>query len=314
MNTKNFFKTTMLLMGLTSVTFLTSCDKDDDDTPKQQSITEIVVNGADFTILEAAVVKAELATTLQTTQNLTVFAPTDAAFTAAGLTLAAVNSKTKAELQALLGYHVLTSRIPSTGVPAGPNAAVPTFSTGTVFATKNANGVFINGVKVVTADVAASNGIIHVVDRVIVPPAGNIVATAQATPALSYLVAAVLRADASGTSISGALSAAGPLTVFAPTNQAFIDAGFPTIASIQAADPNTLKNILLYHVIGSRVYSSDLTEGAQPTTVGGGKVTIKLAGGAKVRGISNTADSNIQITDITTTNGVVHVIDKVLLP
>ncbi len=314
MNTTNFIKKTVLLMGLASVFFLSSCDKDDDDTPALQSITQIVVNSPDFTILEAAVVKAELATILETTPNLTVFAPNDAAFTAAGITLAVVNSKTKAELQALLGYHVLTSLVPSSGVPAGPNAEVTTYSAGKIYATRNANGVFINGVKVVTADVAAKNGIIHIVDRVIVPPAGNIVATAQATPALSYLVAAVLRADASGTSISGALSAAGPLTVFAPTNQAFIDAGFPTIASIQAADPNTLKNILLYHVIGSRVYSSDLTEGAQPTTVGGGKVTIKLAGGAKVRGLSNTADSNIAITDITTTNGVVHVIDRVLLP
>ncbi len=313
MNTTKFIRKSALLLGVSSVLFLSSCDKDD-DAPAPQNITEIVVNTADFSLLKTAVVRAGLDGTLATTPNLTVFAPNNAAFTAAGLTEAVINSTPVATLQAILQYHVLGSKVSSTDVPAGPNAEVATLATTKVFATKNSSGVFINGVKVISADVSASNGVIHVIDRVLIPPAGNIVATAQANANLTYLVAAVLRADASGTSISGALSAAGPLTVFAPTNQAFIDAGFPTIASIQAADPNTLKNILLYHVIAARVFSSDLSEGAQPTTAQGGKVTIKLAGGAKVRGLSNTGDSNIAITDILATNGVVHVIDKVLLP
>jgi uncharacterized surface protein with fasciclin (FAS1) repeats len=314
MNTIKSFKLPAAMLALTFGILFTSCDKDDDDTPAQKNITETVVASADFSLLETAVLRAGLEGTLATTPNLTVFAPTNAAFTAAGLNEAAINATPVATLQAILSYHVLPTTVSSANVPAGPNAAVTTLNGQSIFATKNTNGVFVNGVKVVTADVAASNGVIHAIDRVLFPASGNIVATAQANPNLSYLVAAVLRADASGTSISGALSAAGPLTVFAPTNQAFIDAGFPTIASIQAADPNTLKNILLYHVVAARVFSSDLTEGAQPTTAQGGKVTIKLAGGAKVRGASNTADSNITITDIVTTNGVVHVIDRVLLP
>jgi uncharacterized surface protein with fasciclin (FAS1) repeats len=114
--------------------------------------------------------------------------------------------------------------------------------------------------------------------------------------------------------VATALSAAGPLTVFAPTNQAFINANFATIASIQAADPATLTRILTYHVIAARVLSSDLTESATPTTLNGGTVTITLSGGAKVKGIGNTTASNITSADIITTNGVVHVIDQVLLP
>jgi uncharacterized surface protein with fasciclin (FAS1) repeats len=313
MYTTNLIRKAGLFLAIASVSFLSSCDKDD-DTPAAQNITQVVVNGANFSLLEAAVVRAGLADTLANTPNLTVFAPDNDAFTAAGLNEAAINALPIETLKAVLRYHVLTARVPSGSVPAGPNAEVTTYGGGKIFATRGTAGVFINGVKVKTADVSASNGVIHVVSRVLFPPSGNIVATAQANPNLSYLVEAVLRADASGTSISGALSAAGPLTVFAPTNQAFIDAGFPTIASIKAADPNTLKNILLYHVVAARVFSSDLTEGAQPTTAQGGKVTIKLAGGAKVRGASNTTDSNITITDIVTTNGVVHVIDKVLLP
>jgi len=313
MKRMHHFKKISFLLLLSSVVLVSSCNKDD-DAPAAQNITQIVVSSPDFSLLKTAVVRAGLDGTLATTQNLTVFAPNNAAFTAAGLTEAVINSTPVATLQAILQYHVLGTKVISSAVPAGPNAEVATLGGVKLFATKNANGVYVNGVKVITADVSASNGVIHVIDRVLTPPAGNIVVTAQAVPTLSYLVAAVLRADASGTSISGALSAAGPLTVFAPTNQAFIDAGFPTIASINAADPNTLKNILLYHVIAARVFSSDLTEGAQPATAQGGKVTIKLAGGAKVRGISNTGDSDIAITDIVTTNGVVHVINKVLLP
>ncbi|MBY0535780.1 MAG: fasciclin domain-containing protein [Chitinophagaceae bacterium] len=302
-----------LFLALFSTTMV-ACEKDEDNTNNPGTITDVVVNGASFTLLEKAVVRAELATTLATTQNLTVFAPTDEAFINAGLTEAVINSKSKEELQEVLKYHVLTSKIPASSVPAGPNAAVATFGGKNIYVTKSGANVFVNGVQVVTADVAASNGVIHVVNRVIVPPAGNIVQTAQAVPTLSYLVAAVLRADASGTSISGALSGAGPLTVFAPTNDAFIAAGYPTIASINAEDPNKLKNILLYHVIGARVYSSDLTEGAQPVTLQGGKVTITLSGGAKVKGATNTSATVIASTDITTTNGVVHVINGVLLP
>lgn len=313
MKRMHHFKKISFLLILSSVFLVSSCNKDD-DAPAAQNITQIVVSSPDFSLLKTAVVRAGLDGTLATTQNLTVFAPNNAAFTAAGLTEAVINSTPVATLQAILQYHVLGTKVTSSAVPVGPNAEVATLSGVKLFATKSANGVFVNGVKVITADVSASNGVIHVIDRVLTPPAGNIVVTAQAVPTLSYLVAAVLRADASGTSISGALSAAGPLTVFAPTNQAFIDAGFPTIASINAANPNTLKNILLYHVIAARVFSSDLTEGAQPATAQGGKVTIKLAGGAKVRGISNTADSDIVITDIVTTNGVVHVINKILLP
>ncbi len=313
MKSTHHIKTFSYLVLVSAMLFISSCNKDDDK-PAPKNITQIVVDGADFSLLETAVLTAQLEGVLANTPNLTVFAPTNAAFLAAGYTEAVIKNTSKTALQALLQYHVLSSIVTSGNVPAGPNAEVATLGGVKLFTTRGANGVFINGVKVTTADVSAANGVIHIIDRVLVPPAGNIVATAQAVPTLSYLVAAVLRADASGTSISGALSAAGPLTVFAPTNQAFIDAGFPTIAAINAADPNTLKNILLYHVIGARVFSSDLTEGAQPTTVQGSKITIKLAGGAKVRGNANIADAGISITDIVTTNGVVHVIDKVLIP
>ncbi|MEP6950484.1 MAG: fasciclin domain-containing protein [Ginsengibacter sp.] len=102
--------------------------------------------------------------------------------------------------------------------------------------------------------------------------------------------------------------------MYLPTNNAFRAAGFATINDINAADPNTLTGILTYHVIAGRVFSSDLADGAQPATLNGGKVTIGLTTGATVKGNSNASPSNIIITNIVATNGVIHVIDKVLLP
>lgn len=303
---------------------ITGCDKDDDDdNGMQMNVTQIVVNDPQFSLLEAAVTKAGLANTLATTANITVFAPDNDAFKKLDLNgdgtadldteakIMALDNSGVALLTAVLQYHVLGSKVTSGNVPAGPNAEITTLGGKKAFATRNSAGVFINGVKVKKADVNATNGVIHVIDRVLLPPAGNIVETAAANPNFTFLVAAAQRA---GTDIVNALTAAGPLTVFAPTNQAFIDAGFPTIAAIQAADPNVLKPILLYHVIGARVFSSDLTEGAQPTTAGGGKLTITLAGGAKVKGNGNAQASGIVATDIVTTNGVIHVINGVLLP
>ena len=311
-----------------AVAFFTACDSDDDVIPTPApSITDLVVNGNNTTLLEAAVKKAGLATTLASTANLTVFAPDDDAFRALDLNGDGTREvDTEAKIQALdatgtalltevLEYHVYRQRVPAASVPAGPNAAIEMLSEENAYVTRNAAGVFINGTKVETADLEASNGVVHVIGRILIPSGGqNIVDLAQANPNLTYLVAAVLRANASGTNIAEALSAAGPLTVFAPTNDAFIAAGFPTIASIEAADPATLKNILLYHVVPGRVFSSDLTNGAQPATAGGGTVTITLNGGATVKGNGNTGASNIIATDFLAENGVIHTIDNVLLP
>jgi uncharacterized surface protein with fasciclin (FAS1) repeats len=143
---------------------------------------------------------------------------------------------------------------------------------------------------------------------------GNIVATAQGNANLSLLVAAVLRASQGDVNVATVLSGTGPFTVFAPTNKAFSDAGFGTVAAINAADPNVLTSILTYHVIAARVFSSDLVNNSTPTTVNGGTVKITLTGGPKVLGKTNIKPSNIVITDILATNGVVHVIDQVLLP
>lgn len=304
-----------LFIAFIALSTFSSCKKDDNNLPATPgTITDVVSANSQFSVLKAAVVKAGLATTLSSTGPFTVFAPSDAAFNAAGITMNTVSTLSADQLKAILLYHTLPATVKAADVPAGPNAVVTTAGGDAVYVTSNSKGVFVNGVPVVKADIAASNGVIHSLGGVLMPPAGNIVEVAQADTTFSYLVAAVLRAGQGTTNVAQVLTGAGPYTVFAPTNNAFRAAGFATIADINNADPNTLAGILTYHVVSGRVFSSDLTDGVQPATLNGGKVTIVLTSGATVKGNSNTSPSKIVAANIVATNGVIHVIDQVLLP
>lgn len=264
---------------------------------------------ATFHLLSFAIAKAGLADDLNDPKfAYTLFAPTDEAFAAIGLgTRDAISGVPQEKLKSILLYHVLGSKVMASQVPT-TYTELTMLSNAKAYIIRRGSAVFINGTAVVSADIAAKAGVIHAIDRVLLPPAGTIVDVAAANPNFTYLVAAVQRAG-----LVGALSGPGPLTVFAPTNQAFIDAGFPTIASIQAAPPSALIPILTYHVVAGRVFSSDLTNGQTVTMLSGGTTTVMLTSGAQIDG-NNSAPSNIIQTDIMATNGVVHVIDRVLLP
>ena len=309
------FTSIFLSSSLFFLIIFSSCKKDDAPALIDTSITAQVVSSANLSLLEAAVIKAELTGTLSGAGPFTVFAPTDAAFAASGITLSTINSLDTADLEAILLYHVLTSEVGSGSVPAGPNAKVITAGGDSVFVTKNLSGVYVNGVMVSQADIDASNGVIHLISSVLIPPSGNIVETAQSLSDFTFLVAAVLRASQGSTNVAAILSSNGPFTVFAPTNDAFIDAGFADIAAINAASPDFLAAVLTYHVIPGRIFSSDLTNGAQPQMASGDTVTIGITGsGATVKGIGNGTASNIIGANVMARNGVIHVIDQVLLP
>jgi uncharacterized surface protein with fasciclin (FAS1) repeats len=307
---------------ISAVLSIASCKKNNDNNNSAGTITDVVVNGANFNTLESAVTKAGLQATLSGAGPFTVFAPSDAAFTASGITTAALNALTPAQVQALLLYHTLNSRIPAANVPAGPNAKVTTASGDSVFVTKNAAGVFINGIKVEQADISASNGVIHQIGRVLFPPTGNIVATAQAAGSgLDSLVKAIVRANngAGGDPNLIATLQSATITVFAPTNAAFTQLlGALGLSDINQIPVNTLLAVLRYHVVAGRAFSSDLANGPLPM-LAGGNTTVNLTngtgGGPTVLGNGNGGNkSNIVGTNIMARNGVVHVIDRVLLP
>ncbi len=315
MQIKNYFKR-IGAMTLATALFIsfTGCEDDDPAPLQQDDIVAIVVNNPDFSYLEAAVLRAGLADTLKT-QGLTVFAPTNAAFVAAGFpTEAAITAADVNVLKAVLRYHVLTSIVKAADVPAGPNAEVTTYGGGKIFATRNASGVFINGIKVDQADLSAKNGVIHVINKVLLPPAANIAGVAIANPNFARLVQALTK-----TGLVPAVNGADVRTVFAPTNAAFVTAGFDStaIANADAATVTALSDVLKFHVLNGRAFSSDITNGGTAATLLTGKSITFAINGASItaKGAGNGTNSAlISPANIMATNGVIHVIDRVLLP
>ncbi len=292
-----------------AATLFTSCKKDEPVTPTVKNIAETVASDPNFSLLSQAVTKAGLASALSS-GSLTVFAPDNTAFAAAGISSATINSLTATQVADLLKYHVVGAKVVSGSVPASDT--VKSLLGTYIYASKNANGVFVNGIKVKTADVQASNGVIHVISSVLTPPTQTIAAIASAEPNLSLLLTAVSRAG-----LAGAVSAPGKYTVFAPTNAAFIAAGFPDAASINAAPISAVAAIVKAHIIETNVFASDLIQGQTAATLQSGvSLTIGTTPpSVKISSSTNPASNIIAPAgvNITATNGVVHLIDRVLL-
>jgi uncharacterized surface protein with fasciclin (FAS1) repeats len=272
------------------------------NTPAPQDITDVAIGDARFTTLVAALQKADLVSTLKGAGPFTVFAPTNDAFRVAGIT--DLNAYTKEQLRPILLTHVLGARVAAADVQSG---AANTAASNQIFLSKNSSGVFVNGnSKVINADVPASNGIIHVIDNVILPPSQNIVQIAAGNANFKTLVSLVQQADLAAT-----LSGAGPFTVFAPTDAAFTEL-FKTV-NPASLTKQQITDILRYHVVPGRVFSTDLANGEVQTANPTGKVTVSLASGVVIKG-KTSGDSKVTGANILGTNGVIHVIDKVLLP
>ncbi len=294
-----------------------SCDNNDDTA--DNTITEIAVKNSNLKMLAQALTRTDLATTLQGAGPFTVFAPTDAAFTAFLKTTpyATVNDVPKEILTQILLNHVVTGSVKSSALSTG---YIKTLAKGSASATNTlsmyvdiTSGVKLNGgANVTIADVMASNGVIHIVDAVIGLP--TIVTHAAANTNFSTLVS-LLNRNGQPNFIE-ALSGPGPFTVFAPTNAAFAALNTELApGGIASVSPANLTKVLQYHVASGNVLAATLTEGQMitPILTPAQKFTIQLAGGAKIKD-ANGKISTIIITDVQCTNGVIHAIDKVLMP
>jgi transforming growth factor-beta-induced protein len=277
-----------------------------------------------FSTLVAAVVQAGLLPTLLSTDNeLTLFAPTNEAFTAAGITaLPANTTEGNALLTSILAYHVIAgaSEIKAADIATGPSSAA-TFGGGKIYLSKGSAGVFINGTTQVTAtDIQASNGIVHVINKTLVPPTQTIAEivfanTTASSPQFTQLLAALARTDGQGDNdLLAAVSAStGELTVFAPTDAAF-QALYTAlnVANVNEIPLETLIAVLKKHVVGARRFSTDLVSGAVPTL--NGDVTVNTTALTIVGGSGDPANLVATLLNIQAKNGVIHVIDKVILP
>jgi len=303
-------------LALAFATVLVACGTDTADagTTPTQNVVQLAQGNPDLSILVEAVVAADLAATLSAPGPYTVFAPTNAAFAALLTELGVTKAQLLADkplLTAVLQYHVLGARVAKAQIPLG-KAITPL--AGGFFKIDQSGADFIitdgrNRTSRITAtDISASNALVHVVDKVILPANKNIVQTAQALPDFSILVEAVVAADLAAT-----LSGPGPFTVFAPTNAAF--AALLTELGVSKADllanKPLLTAVLTYHVLGARVLKADVVPGTQPNTVQGENFSISAALAITDK---RARSSNIVATDVLTSNGAIHVIDRVILP
>ena len=308
----------LLLMLVLPFMLLTSCDEN--DTPDPQNIVEVASADAQFSSLVAALQRANLVSTLEGTGPFTVFAPTDAAFDQflsdngfASLDDVPVNVLTQVLLNHVVGGTVRAADL-STGY-VSTSATESSTSNPLSMYVDLTSGVQLNGIsEVTTADVSASNGVIHIVDAVIGVP--TVVTHALSNPDFSILVAALTRADLNADFV-GILSGDGPFTVFAPTNAAFeallaSNDNWDSLDDIPAA---TLEAVLSYHVVnGANVLSSSLSDGQVVETFEGSSFTINIADGNVSIEDGQGGNAGIAAVDVQAGNGVVHVLNSVILP
>ena len=285
------------------------------------NIVELAAGDPRFSELVKAVKKAGLVDALSGEGPLTVFAPTNRAFHAfyEANGVSGVEELSPEALTNVLTYHVAAARVFAADLPNLDNGEVPTLNGNAAFVSLVKKGpfrgAFINGdTKIIATDFEASNGVVHAINSVLEPPVGNIAETAIASaPEFTTLVAAL-----QATGLDEVLTGDGPFTVFAPTNAAFEKLPEGTVEFLlKEENKDILTNILLYHVIPTRAYSADLFGVNElETAFDEEEVKVIITRGAAFVKDENDLSRNahIEATDITATNGVIHVINQVLLP
>ncbi len=272
---------------------------------EKKDIVDTAVAAGQFKTLAAALQAADLVDALKGKGPFTVFAPTDDAFAKLpkGTVEGLLKPEAKGALTGILTYHVVAGSVEAADVVKLSNAT--TLNGQRVDIAVKDGGVLVDGAKVVATDIQCSNGVIHVIDSVILPAADNIPATAMKAGTFKTLVAA---AKAAG--LVDALSGDKPLTVFAPTDEAFAQLPEGTVENLlKPENVDQLKQILLYNVVEGRVYSDQALKLKKAATLSGS--TLKISASEKGAFINK---SKLTALDIDASNGVIHVIDTVLLP
>ncbi len=277
--------------------------------PELLDIVDTAVADGRFTTLAAALGAADLIDTLKGEGPFTVFAPTDDAFAAlpAGTVESLLLPENKQALTDILLYHVVSGKVMAADVTMLESAT--TVLGKDVKITVEDGKVFVNESEVIITDIETSNGVIHVIDAVLLPPteeSNTIVDVAVADGRFTTLVAAV---EAAG--LVETLSGEGPFTVFAPTDDAFAALPAGTVENLLLPEnKQALTDILLYHVVSGKVMAADVVNLTSATTVLGKDLTITVKDGKVF--LNDTVE--VIITDVEASNGVIHVIDAVLLP
>lgn len=268
-------------------------------------IVDTAVKAGQFNTLATALKAANLVGTLKGPGPFTVFAPTDEAFAKLPAETVAelLKPENRKQLTDILTYHVVSGRVQAKDVIKLRGAvAVNGQRIDVQFGDE---GVKVDGAKVLTTDIVCDNGVIHVIDSVILPSSKTIPETAKAAGSFETLLAA---ANAAG--LAEVLGSTGPFTVFAPTDEAFGKLPAGTVETLLKPENKAqLVDILKYHVVPGRVYSEKVLDSKAIKTLQGASAAISLRDGSP-----RIQDAKILKTDIDASNGVIHVIDSVILP
>lgn len=268
------------------------------------NIVDTAVNAGSFNTLLAAAEAAGLVDALKAEGPLTVFAPSDDAFAKlpAGTVESLLKPENRDRLAAILTYHVAPASLPAGKLVK--SARVATLNGQRPAVTLEGDAVMIGNATVTATDIEASNGMIHVIDSVLLPSEKDIVETAVETGSFNTLAAALEAAD-----LIGALQGEGPFTVFAPTDRAFANLPEGVVSSLlEPANKDQLTAVLTYHVVSGAIYSSDVKPGGVETLQGDEIRVSSKNGSLQIN------QASLVTTDIVTSNGVIHVIDEVILP
>ena len=274
------------------------------------NIVQVADSAGDFQTLLAAATEAGLAETLQSEGPFTIFAPNDAAFAKlpAGTVETLLKPENKAQLVAILTYHVVPGKLGSGEVLK--KSALPT-ANGQRLPVKMVKGApTVGNVGIVATDVEAANGVIHVVDEVMIPQTKDIVGVATEAGSFKTLAAALAAAD-----LVEVLQGTGPFTVMAPTDEAFAKLPAGTVESLlKPENKDKLRTILLYHVVPGRVYADQVVTLTSAPTAADIAAPIVVKKNAKGTPVVTVDGATVVATDIEASNGVIHVIDSVILP
>ena len=321
------FSKRIIIFIIVLITVVTACVKSNTTpgiTPGSTTITGIIKVATNLTFLDSAMSKAGLLGTLDSAGPYTLFAPVNIAFVNAGFTDSTIYKYSKDSLRTLMAYHIYAGYAKKVAdLPQGPNAKLTTLLGDSIFVTVSGNNVFINGNLITQNDIIASNGIIHALSGLLIPSYGynifqalqNLSVTTDTT--LQFFVAALDRASSSTIypNIDTLLSSGGIFSIFAPTNAAFIALGYTTIDVINNSNPDTLSRIMQCHLLNGRVFSSDFPQSGTLISIAGDSLAFETTFSLTVlsKGDSSVA-ANITSVNRIATNGVIHKIDKILLP
>ena len=306
---KSAFLYTLLVFSLLA------CNKDDSEQSTLPTMDEYLQQNANLSIYSAAIEKAGLQSFKDGIGPFTWLAPTDDAFKAAGITLDTINKMTQGDVNYLVMYHLINGSVLSIDMIAQnsfPRATqLGTAGVAQIYLGQNSVASYVNGSKIIAPDNMLSNGIIHILDRVNIPPAkrGNIQNLLTATGQHTLFIQALTKANR-----WAALGTASAFSVVAPTDAAMNAAGFNS-AFITAATVPTVDSLVRYHYFNNiRLFSNDLGTGKETpqTALGPGRTITALNNGAQLKGKGNASPINLTRSDILGTNGLIHIADGVL--